>query len=130
MRGDLGPYLRSAGRADSEITRRPGTREEKEMNREVSKFFCGAFAGIAYAHAGYAIAASAGIIDEPIFLGRKWGVGFMWTEAVVYTAISAALGYAGWRSPPATPREVSAPATDGQAGQPVSAAKVPLSTAN
>ncbi|WP_244184760.1 hypothetical protein [Mycobacterium scrofulaceum] len=100
------------------------------MSREVSKFFCGAFAGIAYAHAGYAIAASAGIIDEPIFLGRRWGVGFMWTEAVVYTAISAALGYAGWRSQPAALHEVGAPQTDGQTTQPVSSSKVPLSTPN
>lgn len=100
------------------------------MNREVSKFFCGAFAGIAYAHAGYAIAASAGIIDEPIFLGRKWGVGFMWTEAVVYTAVSAALGYAGWRREPVKLQAVSAPQTGGQANQGASAAKVPLSTSN
>ena len=89
------------------------------MNREASKFFCGAFAGIAYAHAGYAVAASSGIIDEPIFLGRKWGVGFMWTEAVVYTAISAALGAAGWRSQPVKLQEVRAPQTDGQSRQPV-----------
>ncbi|OBF59502.1 hypothetical protein A5756_05930 [Mycobacterium sp. 852002-53434_SCH5985345] len=100
------------------------------MNREVSKFFCGAFAGIAYAHAGYAVAASTGIIDEPIFLGRKWGVGYMWTEAVVYTAISAALGYAGWRTQPVNLREVSAPETSGQTGQGVGEAKVPLSTSN
>ncbi|OBB85606.1 hypothetical protein [Mycobacterium sp. 852002-30065_SCH5024008] len=100
------------------------------MNREVSKFFCGAFAGIAYAHAGYAVAASAGIIDEPIFLGRKWGVGYMWTEAVVYTAISAALGYAGWRTQPVNLREVSAAETNGQTEQGVGEAKVPLSTSN
>ena len=100
------------------------------MNREVSKFLCGAFAGIAYAHAGYAIAASAGIIDEPIFLGRKWGVGFMWTEAVVYTAVSAALGYAGWRREPVKLHAVSTPETDGQTEQGASTAKVPLSTSN
>ena len=100
------------------------------MNRDVSKFFCGAFAGIAYAHAGYAIAASSGIIDEPIFLGRKWGVGFMWTEAVVYTAISVALGYVGWRSQPIKFQEVSASETDGQSKQAASAAQVPLSTSN
>jgi hypothetical protein len=100
------------------------------MKREVSKFFCGAFAGIAYAHAGYAIAASNGIIDEPIFLGRKWGVGFMWTEAVVYTAISVALGYVGWRSQPVKLQEVSASDTDGQPKQGASAAQIPLSTSN
>ena len=31
-------------------------------------------------------------------LGRKWGVGFMWTEAVIYSAISMALAYRGWGS--------------------------------
>lgn len=100
------------------------------MNREVSKFFCGAFAGIAYAHAGYAVAASSGIIDEPIFLGRKWGVGFMWTEAVVYAAISAALGYAGWRAQPVRLHEVSTLGTDGRGKHDASAPKVPLSTSN
>ncbi len=84
------------------------------MNRDVSKFFCGAFAGIAYAHAGYAIAASSGVIDEPIFLGRKWGVGFMWTEAIAYAAISVALGYVGWRSQPVRPQGVTGPETNGQ----------------
>lgn len=97
------------------------------MNREACKFFSGAFAGIAYAHAGYAVATSRGILDEPIFLGRKWGVGFMWTEAIVYTAISAALGYAGWRSQPVQLREVSAPETNGQSTQAATAAQVPLS---
>jgi hypothetical protein len=98
------------------------------MNREASKFFCGAFAGIAYAHAGYAIAASSGIIDEPIFLGRKWGVGFMWTEAVVYSAISLALGYVGWRSEPRQLQEVSPAANKVPIAQDPSAAQEPLSS--
>lgn len=100
------------------------------MNREVSKFLSGAFAGIAYAHAGYAVAASSGIIDEPIFLGRKWGVGFMWTEAVVYTAISVALGYVGWRSQPIRLQEVSAPETNGRGTEGAAAVQVPLSTSS
>ncbi len=100
------------------------------MNREVSKFFSGAFAGIAYAHAGYAVAASAGIIDEPIFLGRKWGVGFMWTEAVVYAAISAGLGYVGWRSQPVRLQAVGSPETNGQSQQGATAAGAPLSTSS
>lgn len=66
------------------------------MNREACKFFCGAFAALGYAHAAYAVATSRGIITEPVFLGRRWGVGFMWSEAAIYTALSAALGYAGW----------------------------------
>lgn len=100
------------------------------MNREASKFFSGAFAGIAYAHAGYAIAASNGIINEPIFLGRKWGVGFMWAEAVVYAAISAALGYAGWRSQPVKLQMVGAPETNGQSRPGATAAQPPLSTSS
>ena len=47
------------------------------MNREAYKFLAGATAGLAYTHAAYAVAASTGIINEPIFLGRKWTVGFM-----------------------------------------------------
>ncbi len=100
------------------------------MNREVSKFFCGAFAGIAYAHAGYAIAASSGIIDEPIFLGRKWGVGFMWTEAVVYAAVSVALGYRGWRSQPVKLQAVGAPEANGQSTEGATAGRAPLSTSS
>ncbi len=96
------------------------------MKREVSKFFCGAFAGIAYAHAGYAIAASSGIIDEPIFLGRKWGVGFMWTEAVVFSAVSVALGYVGWGSERHHRHEMRVATTTGQK-QGTSAAQEPLS---
>ena len=96
------------------------------MKREVSKFFSGAFAGIAYAHAGYAIAASNGIIDEPVFLGRKWGVGFMWTEAAVYFTIAVALGYIGWRSEPVKLQLISAPETNGQSKQDASAAPEPL----
>ena len=68
------------------------------MKREVSKFSCGAFAGLAFAHAGVAIAMGTGIFDEPTFLGRSWGVGYALTEAAVYTAVSVALGYMGWRS--------------------------------
>lgn len=66
------------------------------MNREACKFFSGSFAALAYAHGAYAVATSSGVLNEPVFLGRRWGVGFMWTEAVVYTAISVGLGYLGW----------------------------------
>lgn len=100
------------------------------MNREVSKFLSGAFAGIAYGHAGYAIAASNGIIDEPIFLGRRWGVGFMWTEAVAYAAISAALGYVGWRSQPVKLRVAGAPETNGQRNEAATAPRPMPSTSS
>ncbi len=66
------------------------------MNREACKFFSGSFAALGYAHAAYAVATSRGIINEPVFLGRRWGVGFMWSEAAIYTALAVALGYAGW----------------------------------
>ncbi len=68
------------------------------MNREACKFFSGAFAAMAYAHGAYAVATSFGVINEPVFLGRRWGVGFMWTEAAVYSVASAGLGYLAWRS--------------------------------
>lgn len=68
------------------------------MKPDAFKFLAGSAAGLAYAHAAYAVAASRGIINEPIFLGRKWGVGFMWTEAFIYSAISMALAYRGWGS--------------------------------
>lgn len=67
------------------------------MKREVCKFLSGSLAALAYAHAAYAVATSRGIINEPVFLGRRWGVGYMWTEAAVYSAASVALGYLGWR---------------------------------
>lgn len=61
------------------------------MTRDTYTFLSGSAAAMAYTHAAYAVAASKGIINEPIFLGRKWGVGFMWIEAVIYSAISLAL---------------------------------------
>jgi hypothetical protein len=47
------------------------------MKREVCKSFSGSFAALAYAYAAYAVATSRGIINEPVFLGRRWGVGYM-----------------------------------------------------
>ena len=66
------------------------------MTRDAYKFTAGAAAALAYTHAAYAVAASHGIINEPIFLGRKWTVGFMWTEAAVYSALSLGSAYRGW----------------------------------
>ncbi len=93
------------------------------MNREVCKFFfSGSFAALGYAHAAYAVATARGIINEPIFLGRRWGVGFMWSEAAVYSALAVALGYAGWggKNPRATGEYPKQPthcrAQDGTAG--------------
>jgi hypothetical protein len=92
------------------------------MKREQCKFFSGSFAGLAYAHAAYAVATSAGMVDEPVFLSRRWGVGYMWTEAVVYSAISLALGYAGWIAKPEEQQQKpTIAATDGHRTQPVGA---------
>ncbi|MCV7055395.1 hypothetical protein [Mycolicibacterium gilvum] len=74
------------------------------MNREVCKFLSGAFGALAYVHAAYAVATSRGIINEPVFLGRTWGVGYMWTEAAIYSALGVAFGYAGWNRRPAIPQ--------------------------
>lgn len=79
------------------------------MKREACKFFSGSFAALAYAHAAYAVATDRGIIDEPVFLGRRWGVGYMWAEAAVYSALSVALGYFGWISKPQEQPQNSAP---------------------
>lgn len=93
------------------------------MNREACKFFCGSFAALAYAHGAYAIATAGGVIDEPVFLGRRWGIGYMWTEAVIYTAISAGLGYLGWGRP--SQAAVSPAATAVTAARDVSPAAAP-----
>jgi len=96
------------------------------MKREVSKFFSGAFAALAYVHAASAVATDRGIINEPVFLGRRWGVGYMWTEAAVYSAVSLALGYLGWISKPQEQLQKSTTfTTDGQNTPPAGAAEEP-----
>ncbi len=72
----------------------------KPVKREVYKFLSGVFAGLALAHLGFALFASKGVVNEPIFLGIKWSIGFAWTEVAVYSALSLVLGYLGWRSAP------------------------------
>jgi hypothetical protein len=85
------------------------------MKREMCKFLSGSFAALAYTHAAYAVGTSSGIVNEPVFLGRRWGVGYMWTEAAVYAAVSVVLGYAGWISKPQEQLMNSTPtATNGQ----------------
>lgn len=73
------------------------------MNRDAYKFLAGATAALAYTHAAYAVAAAKGIINEPVFLGRKWPIGFMWTEFGIYSALSLWLASRGWRK--STPSE-------------------------
>jgi hypothetical protein len=100
------------------------------MKRELCKFLSGSFAALAYTHAAYAVATSSGIVDAPVFLGRRWGVGYMWTEAVVYTGVSLALGYVGWISKPQEQlNDSTASASNGQskpveAGEPARAARL------
>lgn len=87
------------------------------MKRDVGKFLAGSFAALAYAHAAFAVAASRGIIEEPVFLGRKWGINYMWTEAAVYSAASLTAAYFGWFANPEEPTRPVPSATIGQAGQ-------------
>jgi hypothetical protein len=90
------------------------------VNRELSKFLAGSVAGLAFVHVAYAVTASVGITDEPVFFGKKWKVKYMWTEAAVYAAVSLALGYVGWFSKPQEqPQEPTTSAVDGQSKQPV-----------
>lgn len=85
------------------------------MKRDVCKFLSGSFAALAYVHAAYAVATDRGIINEPVFLGRRWGVGYMWTEAAVYCTASLALGYLGWIAKPQEQQPKPTPfATNGQ----------------
>ncbi|GLP78475.1 hypothetical protein TUM20983_55850 [Mycobacterium antarcticum] len=101
------------------------------MNREACKFFSGAFAAMAYAHGAYAVATASGLINEPIFLGRRWGVGYMWAEAVVYSAVSAGLGYLAWSGRTEEPqREPTASMIAGQGLQPVAAGAEPIQPAS
>lgn len=96
------------------------------MNREVYKFLSGSFAALAYVHAAYAVATSRGLINDPVFLGRRWSVGYMWAEAAVYSAVSLTLGYFGWIVKPQEQHQKSRNiATDGQSGQPVGASEQP-----
>ena len=68
------------------------------MNRDAYKFLSGSAAALAYAHAAYAVAAAKGIMNEPVLFGRKWGFKFAWAEVAIYSAISLALAYRGWRA--------------------------------
>mgnify|MGYP006265518481 CR=1 FL=1 len=67
------------------------------VKRDVYKFLAGFVASLAYTHAAFAVAASKGIISEPMFLGRKWSVGFMWAEAAIYSVVGMALAQRAWR---------------------------------
>jgi heme/copper-type cytochrome/quinol oxidase subunit 2 len=67
------------------------------MGRELCKFFAGFLAAMAVGHAMYAIFVSSGWIkNEPVWLGRTWGVGYAWTEAPIYLGISLVLAYFAW----------------------------------
>ncbi len=78
------------------------------MKRDAYKFLSGSAAALAYAHVAYAVAASKGIMNEPVLFGRRWGVKFAWAEVAIYSAISLALAYRGWladSTPDASTRE-------------------------
>lgn len=66
------------------------------MRRDAYTFLSGFAAALAYAHGAYAVAASKGIMNEPVLFGRKWSVEFAWAEVVIYSAISLMSAYRGW----------------------------------
>lgn len=83
------------------------------MKRELCKFLSGAVAGLAYAHVAYAVAVSRGILNEPVFLGRRWMTEYLWAEAGVYSVVSLGLAYCGWfRKPQETLQESRASVTN------------------
>lgn len=98
------------------------------MKRDVYTFLSGLFAGFAIEHAVIAIYLSAGVFDLPEIMGRQWpdwspwlaaastrpsasgwvtspgagrgrrSVKFAWAEVAIYSAVSLALAYRGWRA--------------------------------
>ena len=70
------------------------------MKRDIFTFLCGMAAAASFGHVGYAVATARGTISVPIWRGRQWGVDKMLIEAMIYGAISVAVGYLGWRSEP------------------------------
>ena len=67
------------------------------MKRDILKVLFGAAAAACSLHLVYARWTATGKISVPIFKGHEWGVGKMLTEAAVYGAASAVLGYLAWR---------------------------------
>jgi hypothetical protein len=67
------------------------------MKRDILKVLFGVAAAACYGHLVYARWTATGKISVPVFKGQQWGVGKMLTEAAVYGALSAALGYLAWR---------------------------------
>lgn len=84
------------------------------MKRDIFKFLSGVAAAASFGHIAAAIATARGMISVPIWRGREWGIGKMLTEAVVYGAIGAGLGYLGWR-PESRPVLLSEPSVTGSA---------------
>lgn len=119
-RKGLPPLARACMEAETEPKASDdGSLKGANMKREVCKFLSGSFAALAYAHTAYAVLTSRGMINKPIFLGREWPVGYIWTEAAVYSAVSLTLGYVGWLSKPEQQHEEStAVSTNGQLQQP------------
>jgi hypothetical protein len=79
------------------------------MKRELCKFLAGVVAGLAYVHVAYAVAVSRGILNEPIFLGRKWRLEYICAEAGAYSVVSLGLAYCGWFRKPREELQVSRP---------------------
>ena len=76
------------------------------MKRELCKFLAGVVAGLAYVHVAYAVALSRGIINQPVWRGRKWRLEYICAEAGAYSVVSLGLAYCGWfRKPQETLQE-------------------------
>ena len=70
------------------------------MKRELCKFLAGVVAGLAFVHVAYAVALPRGIINQPVWRGRKWKLEYIWAEAATYSVVSLALAYFGWFAKP------------------------------
>ena len=79
------------------------------MKRELCKFLAGVVAGLAYVHVAYAVALPRGIINQPVWRGRKWKLEYIWAEAATYSVVSLALAYFGWLRKPREELQVSRP---------------------
>ena len=78
--------------------------------REFFKFLCGFLAGAGVVHANMGFAISAGMFNEPHYLGHTWSASALWIGAAGYLIVSAIFGYLGWRVSPAATPQSSPPA--------------------
>ncbi|MCH9640515.1 MAG: hypothetical protein K0U70_00405 [Actinomycetia bacterium] len=61
------------------------------------KFLAGLFAGFAITHLGFALFADMSSVQ---FFGTTWSAGYIWSEVVLYSALTLLFAYLGWRTKP------------------------------